>query len=195
MSSSDPSSSSSFPSATELVDRVPLIKNPAFWVPPPVEVPLDIHPLPSSVEAYFVYPHTLESHVLSTLPSQLSQLSQKRLERQALLESYEESKERKRKQKLREIAPGWHEGFGGVMEPSRKKGTQVQSVETTTTTSKEEGTGEEGELLQESPEEMGDRTMEKAQRDQMMDWFDKWDGGEKSTTTKGNEEEGIDDLI
>ncbi|GAA5948377.1 hypothetical protein JCM3765_001396 [Sporobolomyces pararoseus] len=180
------SESSTFPSAAELVDRVPLIKNPAFWVHAPVEVPLDIHPLPEDVQAYFVYPHTLESHVLSTLPNQLAQLEQTRSQRIALLESYEESKERARKAKLQALAPGWNEGMGGVMQPV-KKGT------TATTNAQGEKKGEEEqELIQSSPTEMGEETMDKMQRDQMQDWFDKWDGG--SAKAPGGEG-GVGDLI
>ncbi|GAA5995545.1 hypothetical protein JCM5350_004031 [Sporobolomyces pararoseus] len=178
------SESSTFPSAAELVDRVPLIKNPAFWVPPPVEVPLDIHPLPEDVQAYFVYPHTLESHVLSTLPTQLAQLEQTKSQRIALLESYEESKERARKAKLQALAPGWNEGMGGVMQPVRKGTTKVTNHQNEEKQKEEEG---QDELLQSSPVEMGEQTMDKMQRDQMKDWFDKWDGGATGKDSGGGD--------
>ncbi|KWU44548.1 hypothetical protein RHOSPDRAFT_33875 [Rhodotorula sp. JG-1b] len=106
-----------FPTPAQLVDRVPLIKNPGFWVPKPVQLPPDIHPLPDDVQAYFVYPHTLEAHVLRTLPPALAQLQAVQQQRLALLASYAESKERARRAELNRLAPGWHEGKGGVMQP------------------------------------------------------------------------------
>ncbi|GAA5984825.1 hypothetical protein JCM10908_003521 [Rhodotorula pacifica] len=115
-----------FPTPAQLVDRVPLIKNPGFWIPKPVELPFDIHPLPDDVQAYFVYPHTLESHVLQSLPPALSQLQAAHQERLALLASYAESKERARKAELNRLAPGWQEGKG-VMQPL-KKGTNAAAA-------------------------------------------------------------------
>ncbi|KAF9239283.1 hypothetical protein BU15DRAFT_74706 [Melanogaster broomeanus] len=85
--------------------HVPLIKSPALRVPPPVELPPDIHPLPDSVTPYFVYPFTLEPHVLT-------------VEREALLRSREDEKERRRREALRRVAPGF-EGNGTVLTPVR----------------------------------------------------------------------------
>ncbi|GAA6025124.1 hypothetical protein JCM11491_004395 [Sporobolomyces phaffii] len=191
MSPSDPTSAA-FPTAAELVDRVPLIKNPAFWVPPPVQVPLDIHPLPDDVQAYFVYPHTLEAHVLATLPLERTHLEQQRAERRALLESYAQSKERARKAKLNQIAPGWNEGVGGVIEPVRKA---VPTTTTTTTTAtgatraEEEGEGESSAepltVLRASPTEMGPQTLDALERDQIQGWLDKWDRGDSSGAGAG----------
>ncbi|TKA53590.1 hypothetical protein B0A53_03881 [Rhodotorula sp. CCFEE 5036] len=114
-----------FPTPAQLVDRVPLIKNPGFWVPKPVQLPPDIHPLPDDVQAYFVYPHTLEAHVLQTLPPALAQLQAEQQQRLALLASYAESKERARRAELNRLAPGWHEGRGGVMQPLIKAGSSA----------------------------------------------------------------------
>ncbi|SCZ97337.1 BZ3500_MvSof-1268-A1-R1_Chr4-2g07146 [Microbotryum saponariae] len=67
----------------DLVEKVPLIKSPSFWVPKPVELPPDIHPLPDSVEPYVRerairatstdHPTDSEPHVLpssTTVPHQ-----------------------------------------------------------------------------------------------------------------------------
>ncbi|GAA6063053.1 hypothetical protein JCM10212_002998 [Sporobolomyces blumeae] len=204
--------SSTFPSAAQLVDRVPLIKNPAFWVPPPVQVPPDIHPLPDDVQAYFVYPHTLESHVLSTLPATLSTLEQTHAQRVALLASYAESKERARKAKLQAIAPGWNEG-GEIMQPVRKETTTTTTTTTTmprpivsnpstesrSTARGDTSAGDGGDPATPradrpsflggpetgSPGEMGQATMDQMQRDQMQDWLDKWDGGSTQGHSSG----------
>lgn len=142
-----------------------------------------------------MYPHTLESHVLSTLPVQLEQLEQTRAQRLAILESYAASKERARKAKLQAIAPGWNEGSGGVMQPVRKA---TAAISTTTTTERD---GEHAQaLLQASPTEMGPQTLEKAHRDQMQDWLDKWDGQASSSSSSADSkptaaESGVDDLI
>ncbi|GAA5944316.1 uncharacterized protein JCM15063_006555 [Sporobolomyces koalae] len=197
MTASD-ATASAFPTASQLVDRVPLIKNPAFWAPPPVQVPLDIHPLPDDVEAYFVYPHTLEDHVLSTLPAQLEHLEQTRAQRVALLHSYSESKERVRKAKLQALAPGWNDGQGGVMQPVRKP-TQAASTlnQTTTTLSTGGATHPEdpgvSDELHSSPTEMGPETIDKMQRDQMQDWLNKFDGA--STEQGASAGSAVNDLI
>ncbi|KAK4052694.1 hypothetical protein OIV83_001981 [Microbotryomycetes sp. JL201] len=116
MSSNDPA----FPTTLQLVEKVPLIKSPSFWVSKPIELPPDIHPLPEDVQAYFVYPHTIEAHALSALPAALDKLHRAHEARCHLLASYAESKERARKARLNQIAPGWSEG-GQVMQPSRKE--------------------------------------------------------------------------
>ncbi|KAG0658505.1 hypothetical protein C6P46_005748 [Rhodotorula mucilaginosa] len=135
-----------FPTPAQLVDRVPLIKNPGFWVPKPVQLPPDIHPLPDDVQAYFVYPHTLEAHVLQTLPPALAQLQAEQQQRLALLASYAESKERARRAELNRLAPGWHEGKGGVMQPLRA-GSSSSAVAAATTKH-----GDEHDLLHEEEE-------------------------------------------
>ncbi|GAA5875097.1 hypothetical protein JCM3774_003427 [Rhodotorula dairenensis] len=125
-----------FPTPAQLVDRVPLIKNPGFWVPKPVQLPPDIHPLPDDVQAYFVYPHTLEAHVLQTLPPALADLQAAHQQRLALLASYAESKERARRAELNRLAPGWHEGEG-VMQP-RKVGATGSGGGMTAATDREQ---------------------------------------------------------
>ncbi|GAA94534.1 uncharacterized protein L969DRAFT_91510 [Mixia osmundae IAM 14324] len=116
----------SHPSAS-LIENVPLIKNPSLWLPRPIELPQDIHPLPEDVSAYFVYPWTLETHVLSPpephpshaiLRSELASTHQKRLR---VLQAREDEKVRRRREALQKMAPGYSEtaGTGSVLQPKR----------------------------------------------------------------------------
>ncbi|ORY74768.1 hypothetical protein BCR35DRAFT_306576 [Leucosporidium creatinivorum] len=176
------------PSTSNLVDKVPLIKSPSFWIPTPIQLPPDIHPLPDDVQAYFVYPHSIESHTLTTLPSLLSNLQQSHSQRLHLLASLAESKERARKHRLNQIAPGWAEG--GVMQPVRKelnpkgkdkgkdkKGRDLledsEGESPSTEGPKDDlfGLGEGGDQVQ-SPTEAGEATMDQLRRDQMTDFVD-----------------------
>ncbi|GJN93039.1 hypothetical protein Rhopal_006084-T1 [Rhodotorula paludigena] len=194
------SESPAFPTPAQLVDKVPLIRNPGFWVPQPVDLPPDIHPLPDDIHAYFVYPHSLEAHVLSTVPSSLQQLQQAHQQRLALLASYAESKERARKAQLNRVAPGYAEG-GAALEPVRKRGETVVPAPAPSAGAGEllstGGTGDENrggaggrnegnflgdEAQSGSPTEMGQATLDRLQRDQMMDFVE---GLERLDTTLG----------
>ncbi|KAG8800634.1 hypothetical protein FRC17_006828 [Serendipita sp. 399] len=112
---------------------VPLIKSPSVRVPKLVQVPPDIHPLPESVAAYFVYPYTLEPHIL-TLESQRQATftaqnahratvfqrreqvkEQQRQEQERLKRLIEEEEERRRKEKLRKVAPGFDPSAGALV--------------------------------------------------------------------------------
>ncbi|KIM85739.1 hypothetical protein PILCRDRAFT_343143 [Piloderma croceum F 1598] len=96
--------------------RVPLIKSPSLRVPRPVELPPDIHPLPDSVTPYFVYPYTLEPHILTLESSRRSTQAAHASRREAYLRAREEEKERRKRDKLRKIAPGF-EPTGAVLVP------------------------------------------------------------------------------
>ncbi|KAF8639029.1 hypothetical protein AX17_001781, partial [Amanita inopinata Kibby_2008] len=98
--------------------HIPLIKSPSLRVPRPVEMPPDIHPLPDSVDAYFVYPFTLEPHVLTVESARRNTLAAHVARREAYLRSREEEKERRKRDALRKIAPGF-EPQGSVLVPTR----------------------------------------------------------------------------
>ncbi|KAG6379729.1 hypothetical protein JVT61DRAFT_10263 [Boletus reticuloceps] len=97
--------------------RVPLIKSPAVRVPPPVQLPPDIHPLPDSVTPYFVYPFVLEPHTLSLESSRQSTLATYAARRQGLLRAREENKEQRRREALRRVAPGFDGNAETPLEP------------------------------------------------------------------------------
>ncbi|PCH44757.1 hypothetical protein WOLCODRAFT_19131 [Wolfiporia cocos MD-104 SS10] len=117
--------------------RVPLIKSPSLRVPKPVERPPDIHPLPDDVTAYFVYPFTLEPHILRLEDSRRATLAAHAARRTAFLQSRaearekqrmraeeerrrrEEEEEQRRREALRRIAPGF-EPSGGPLVPVKR---------------------------------------------------------------------------
>jgi hypothetical protein len=100
-----------------------------------VTLPPDIHPLPESVEPYvrigfvlyllvvpdlacqFVYPFTVEPHVLTMESSRRSTLAAHTARREAYLKAREEEKERRKREALRKVAPGFDPQ--GVLVPTR----------------------------------------------------------------------------
>ncbi|KAF8531395.1 hypothetical protein JB92DRAFT_2691915, partial [Gautieria morchelliformis] len=115
--------------------NVPLIKSPSLRVPPPVEMPPDIHPLPEDVTAYFVYPFTLEPHILTLESARQSTLVAHAARRESYLRSREDDKERRKRDALRRIAPGF-EPQGVPLVPVRVdrplSGTARSSTDATT---------------------------------------------------------------
>ncbi|KDQ60055.1 hypothetical protein JAAARDRAFT_32433 [Jaapia argillacea MUCL 33604] len=101
------------------VAHVPLIKSPSLRVPRPVELPSDIHPLPEDVNAYFVYPFTIEPHIMTLESSRRSTLAAHAARREAYLRSREEEKERRKREALHRIAPGF-EPRGAPLIPVKK---------------------------------------------------------------------------
>ncbi|KAK0462894.1 uncharacterized protein EV420DRAFT_1143504 [Desarmillaria tabescens] len=98
--------------------HVPLIKSPSLRVPRPVELPQDIHPLPDSVTAYFVYPFTLEPHILTVESSRRTTLAAHTARREGFLRARDDEKERRKREALRKIAPGF-EPAGSVLVPTK----------------------------------------------------------------------------
>ncbi|KAI0777189.1 hypothetical protein BD413DRAFT_514159 [Trametes elegans] len=109
--------------------RVPFIKSPSLRVPRPVELPPDIHPLPDSVTPYFVYPFTLEPHVLTVEAARRSTLAAHAARREAYLRAREEEKERRKRDALRRIAPGFEPRATPLVPTKRFSGVPAQASE------------------------------------------------------------------
>ncbi|KAI0075974.1 hypothetical protein K474DRAFT_1623771 [Panus rudis PR-1116 ss-1] len=118
--------------------RAPLIKSPSIRVPPAVERPQDIHPLPDSVTPYFVYPFTIEPHVLTVEASRRSTLAAHAARREAYLKAREEEKERRKREALRRIAPGF-EPQAAPLVPTKRFSAEIASPPTMSATNSTSG--------------------------------------------------------
>jgi len=76
-------------------------------VPRPAELPPDIHPLPENINAYFVYPFTLEPHILNIESNRRTSIAAQAERHEAYLRAREEEKQRRKREALRRIAPGF----------------------------------------------------------------------------------------
>ncbi|KAG8911595.1 hypothetical protein FRC01_005629 [Tulasnella sp. 417] len=92
--------------------NVPLIKSPSLRVPKSVEVPPDMYPLPDSITEYFAYPFTLEPHVITLESSRKTTIAAHAARREACLASREHEKERRKREALQRVAPGYHPESG-----------------------------------------------------------------------------------
>ncbi|KAI6104399.1 hypothetical protein F5141DRAFT_1007078 [Pisolithus sp. B1] len=110
--------------------NVPLIKSPALRVPPPVKLPPDIHPLPDSVTPYFVYPFTLESHVLALESSRRNTIAAHAVRREALLRARDDERQRRKREALRRVAPGIRGKWRGPNARPCSKPTPIMLVTT-----------------------------------------------------------------
>ncbi|KAL7411767.1 hypothetical protein BDY24DRAFT_394771 [Mrakia frigida] len=100
---------------------VPLIKSPSLYLPRPVEIPPDIHPLPEDINAYFVYPFTLEPHILAHGPPHRAQTAARQTAHVAYLIGREEAKAERKRKELARVAPGWSGSGGAALVPDRPK--------------------------------------------------------------------------
>ncbi|KAF9505780.1 hypothetical protein BS47DRAFT_1353638 [Hydnum rufescens UP504] len=96
---------------------MPLIKSPSLRTPRPIQAPQDIHPLPDDVTPYFVYPFTLEPHVLTLESSRQTTILAHAARNAAYLRSREDAKIRRQREALRRVAPGF-EPTGGTLIPT-----------------------------------------------------------------------------
>lgn len=113
-----PTSSSTSNQLYTLASRVPLIKSHSISIPKPVKLPPDLHPLPTDISAYFVYPFSLESYVLDPNTPSSSTVEQLLEKHKLYLEAREREKEEKKRELLRKMAPGWQGGAGAVLMPT-----------------------------------------------------------------------------
>ncbi|CED82953.1 hypothetical protein [Phaffia rhodozyma] len=131
---------------------IPLIKSPSLYLPKPIELPPDIHPLPEDIQAYFVYPFTLESHILAHGPAHRQQLQARQNAHVAYLFQREEDKKARKRAEMNRVAPGWSPG-GSALVPDRPKSklqnSQDEAKLTATTMITKEAEGGIGQSLSE----------------------------------------------
>jgi len=108
--------------------HVPLVKSPSLRIPRPVELPPDIHPLPEDVTAYFVYPFTLEPHILTLEESRRRTLASHAARHAETLRQRAEDKERRKREALRRIAPGFEPGASLVPMKMTSSGQHEQDL-------------------------------------------------------------------
>ncbi|KZT27998.1 hypothetical protein NEOLEDRAFT_1059220, partial [Neolentinus lepideus HHB14362 ss-1] len=108
--------------------HVPLIKSPSLRVPRAVELPPDLHPLPDDVNAYFVYPYTLEPHIITLESARRSTLAAHAARREAYLNAREEEKERRKREALRKIAPGFEPSAAPLVPTPIRKSTSAPAA-------------------------------------------------------------------
>lgn len=125
------SSNSSSNQLYALASRVPLIKSHSISLPKPVKLPPDLHPLPTDISAYFVYPFSLESYVLDPNTPSSATIDQLLDKHKQYLEAREREKEEKKKEMLRKVAPGWQGTGGAMLMPTSAAGAGAkESVQT-----------------------------------------------------------------
>ncbi|GHJ89460.1 hypothetical protein NliqN6_5862 [Naganishia liquefaciens] len=114
----------SSPSQYQAANIAPLIKSPSLWLPKPVELPMDIHPLPDDISAYFVYPFTLEPHILAQDPPIHEKIRMQRDRYASLLVIKAQESEARRKEQLNRIAPGYNPSTTLLVPSQRATTTQ-----------------------------------------------------------------------
>ncbi|WFD45312.1 hypothetical protein MPSI1_003994 [Malassezia psittaci] len=103
-----------------------LVLNPEYRVSPPIRRPYDMHPLPESIEAYCVYPFSLEERILSGKQFPLSQNIAAKCERhKGFMEQRKQGKIQQEKDRMLRMAPGWIPDQ--VLEPMQVRHSDVDS--------------------------------------------------------------------
>ncbi|CAO1636588.1 unnamed protein product [Parajaminaea phylloscopi] len=103
----------------DAASRVHLIKSPSLAVPTPATFPTDVHPLPPDLQAYFVYPFSLESYVLSANSPTAKTIDELHARHDSFLRWRDEEKKRRERERLRRVAPGWS-GETAVLQPTKR---------------------------------------------------------------------------
>ena len=87
---------------------ISLVLAPEYQLPPPVRKPEDMHPLPTGIDAYFVYPFTAEDVVASgQLNTSSRSVAALREKHDTYLATRKATKEREAQERIRRMAPGW----------------------------------------------------------------------------------------
>ncbi|KAL0948005.1 hypothetical protein HGRIS_010625 [Hohenbuehelia grisea] len=94
-------------------------------------MPPDIHPLPESVTAYFVYPFTLEPHILTMESSRRTTVTAHAARREAYLRARDDEKERRKREALRRIAPGF-EPRASPLVPTKRDSANLHHLQEAT---------------------------------------------------------------
>ena len=106
------------PAQRACLSHVSLVQAPESLAPRPVARPDDLHPLPDNIDAYFVYPFSVEELVTSPHTLLTSDSVHALHERHAnFLRMRKERKEREEQERFRRLAPGWAHGDGSILEP------------------------------------------------------------------------------
>ena len=84
------------------------------------------------LSAQFVYPFTLEPHVLTVEASRRSTLAAHAARREAHLKAREEEKERRKREALRKIAPGFEPKSTPLVPTKRFSGVPMSPTTTST---------------------------------------------------------------
>jgi len=112
-----------------LTSTVPLIKSPSLRLLALITFPQDLHPLPPDITAYFVYPFSLESYVLSDYSPNSKTLSSLHSKHTEYLAFRKAEKERIRKEEVKRLAPGFEEDRGVLKPDIKAKGTEIEAKE------------------------------------------------------------------
>ena len=112
----------------DLARKVHLFRSPSFSLPPPITFPTDLHPLPPDLQAYFVYPFSLEAFVIDLTNPNSRTIEELHKSHASYLQWRQEEKQRKEQDRLKRVAPGW--ASGGTLQPTKRKSMLGESTTT-----------------------------------------------------------------
>ena len=109
-----------------------LVLDPEYQIPPPVTFPVDMHPLPEDIDAYCVYSYRAEDLVRTSSNLSSSRFRAMRSEQESFLKEKQLARERRERERLQKMAPGWaHHGDARmVLQPTRVPTTSTNNAAT-----------------------------------------------------------------